>query len=99
MPEYSSALVSVFWCSGGAAEINGSSYGSHGSHRRHRNGVVFAEVIDGVVVAAAGMVVGETTVVAAAAAAVAVGVTVVVVVEGVRVIVEVGQEVRVEVGV
>ena len=95
--------MSVFRCSGGATEINGSSYGSHGSYRRHRNGVVFAEVIDGVVVAAAGVVVGGTTVVVVsevvAAAAEAVGVTVVVVVEGVLVIVEVGQEVRVEVGV
>ena len=42
--------------------MNGRSYGSHGSYRRHRNGVVFAEVIDGVVVAA-GVVVGGTTVV------------------------------------
>ena len=93
-------MVSVFWCSGGATDINRSRYGSHGSHRHQRNGVVFAEVISGIVVAAAGVVVGGTTVVAAAAAAaVAVGVTVVVVVEGVRVIVEIGQEVRVEVGV
>jgi len=43
--------------------MNGSSYGSHGSYRRHRNGVVFAEVIDEVVVAAAGVVVGGTIVV------------------------------------
>ena len=83
--------------------MTGSSYGSHGRYRRHRKGAVFAEVIDGVVVAAAGVVVGGTTVVVvsevvAATEEEAIGITVMVVVEGVLVI-EVGQEVRVEIGV